>query len=170
MQEIKLSPKGKTLTEFFEGRRSKAYQDSAGIWTIGIGHTKNVKAGMVITDTKIDELFEEDIQDAIQRVKDHLTTEATQGELDALINQAYNLKSYAKLASYFNTDKKLWRIKTLQYFKDVKGKSEKGLKIRRISERLLSEDRDWLDLAKWAQLKTTTLDAIQKKERELFTK
>jgi lysozyme len=172
MQEIILSLKGKALTEFFEGRKSKAYQDSGGIWTIGIGHTKNVKSGMIITETKIDELFAEDIQDAIQRTKDCLTKEATQGELDALINQAFNLRSFGKLVYHFNIDKKVWRMKTLFYCKDVKGNFLKGLKIRRISEVLLSDDRDrdreWLEFAKWAQLKSTSIQMILDKEKELF--
>lgn len=168
MTEIKLSPKGKLLTEFFEGRRTKAYQDTAGIWTIGIGHTKGVKSGMVISDTKVDELFQEDIKDALQRVKDYLTVEATQPELDVLINQAFNLRSYKKLATYFNQDKSLWRKKMLLYANDVQGHPLKGLKIRRISERLLSESRDWLEFAKWGQLKSTSVQMILNKEKELF--
>ena len=30
----------------FEGFRSKAYQDAKGVWTIGYGHTAQVKEGM----------------------------------------------------------------------------------------------------------------------------
>ena len=169
MQEIKASPKFKLLCETFEGRRYKSYQDTAGIWTIGIGHTKKVKEGMVITDAKIDELFEEDIADAVQRVKDYLIVEATQNELDALISQAYNLRSYATLAKHFNLDKKVWRTKTLLYCKDVKGNFLKGLKIRRMAERLLSEGREWLGFVRWAQDKKTTMPMILEKEKEFFS-
>lgn len=36
--------------EDFEGRRLVAYQCSAGVWTLGVGHTAGVKAGDTCTD------------------------------------------------------------------------------------------------------------------------
>ena len=37
-----------------EGCRLTAYQDVAGVWTIGFGHTKGVKAGDRITQYQAD--------------------------------------------------------------------------------------------------------------------
>jgi GH24 family phage-related lysozyme (muramidase) len=34
----------------WEGFRGKAYKDTSGVWTIGFGHTKDVKAGMLCTE------------------------------------------------------------------------------------------------------------------------
>ena len=34
----------------FEGCRLEAYQDAAGVWTIGYGHTHGVKKGDVATE------------------------------------------------------------------------------------------------------------------------
>ncbi len=49
-----------------EGIRTKAYQDTKGIWTIGIGHTAAAgapypKAGMIITADEVKEIFARDI-------------------------------------------------------------------------------------------------------------
>lgn len=50
-----------SLTAAFEGLRLKAYQDSGGVWTIGIGHTgKDVTPGLTITPEKAYELFAAD--------------------------------------------------------------------------------------------------------------
>lgn len=45
-----------------EGRRNKAYRDTRGIWTIGIGHTgPEVREGLVWTDEQIDAAFDRDV-------------------------------------------------------------------------------------------------------------
>lgn len=49
-----------------EGFKTRAYQDSVGVWTIGIGHTAAAgypipKAGMVITSEQVKEIFARDI-------------------------------------------------------------------------------------------------------------
>lgn len=165
---MQISRQGKQQIEFFEGRYREAYQDSAQIWTIGIGHTKGVKQGMIASDTQIDKWFDEDIKGSLDRVTKVVYNTMTQGEFDALVSQAFNLRSFEKLAFHFNLDKEVWRKKTLLYCKDVKGNFLKGLKIRRISERLLSEDREWKEFAIWGQKKSTTIDMILTKEKELF--
>ena len=43
---MKISESGKKLIKDFEGLRLKAYKDSAGIMTIGYGHT-----GKLLSDT-----------------------------------------------------------------------------------------------------------------------
>ena len=45
-----------------EGRRNIAYQDSLGLWTIGIGHhDASICRGMVWSDEKIDAVFAADV-------------------------------------------------------------------------------------------------------------
>ena len=65
-----------SLTAAFEGLRLKAYQDSGGVWTIGIGHTKNVQPNDVITVDKAYELFAEDQAPILELVKDKPVLEA----------------------------------------------------------------------------------------------
>src|SRR5512135_349676 len=45
-----------------EGRRNKAYQDSKGIWTVGVGHNLQSKT---FTDHAIDVIFNDDINDSL---------------------------------------------------------------------------------------------------------
>ena len=48
-----------------EGFDANAYQDSGGVWTIGYGHTKNVKQGDVVTRAQAEELFWEDFKEHV---------------------------------------------------------------------------------------------------------
>ena len=45
----------------FEGCVLTAYQDTAGVWTIGYGHTKGVKKGDKITHFQAEQFLREDI-------------------------------------------------------------------------------------------------------------
>lgn len=53
--------------EAHEGRRSKPYKDTRGVWTIGIGHNMEVDPSMShmppdgLTDQQIDNLFNADV-------------------------------------------------------------------------------------------------------------
>ena len=50
MHNFSYSDAGLQLTKQFEGLRLEAYQDCAGIWTIGYGHTgRDVKPGRRVT-------------------------------------------------------------------------------------------------------------------------
>ena len=46
----------------FEGVSLSAYQDSKGVWTIGYGHTKDVKKGDRITQYQAEQFLREDLQ------------------------------------------------------------------------------------------------------------
>ena len=47
-----------------EGCRLEAYQDAAGVPTIGYGHTKNVRMGDRISEYWAKEMLREDIEEA----------------------------------------------------------------------------------------------------------
>jgi GH24 family phage-related lysozyme (muramidase) len=48
-RELKVFTNVRDLIDFAEGCPLTAYQDEAGVWTIGRGHTKGVYEGMTIT-------------------------------------------------------------------------------------------------------------------------
>ena len=48
------------LIEVFETCKLMSYRDSGGVWTIGIGHTKGVTAGMTCTRAQALQWFSED--------------------------------------------------------------------------------------------------------------
>ena len=74
----------------FEGLRLEAYQDVAGVWTIGYGHTKEVREGDRISEYWARELLKEDIERATRQVM-KLGVCRTQGQLDALVSFTFNL-------------------------------------------------------------------------------
>lgn len=53
------------LVKRSEGCRLKAYRDSGGVWTIGYGHTKDVKEGMQIDGAEAERLLLLDCYEAI---------------------------------------------------------------------------------------------------------
>lgn len=58
----------RALIQKFEGLRLDAYDDGAGVWTIGWGHTRNVRRGQTITRAQAEILFEEDVKIAAEAV------------------------------------------------------------------------------------------------------
>ena len=74
----------------FEGLRLEAYQDAAGVVTIGYGHTHNVRMGDRISAWYAEDLLKEDIAYFENQVK-ALNVARTEGQLDALVSFAFNL-------------------------------------------------------------------------------
>jgi lysozyme len=74
-----------------EGLRLQAYQDSAGVWTIGYGHTRTAYGGMVIDRVEAEVLLEEDLSRFEDGVRRLVKVPITQEMFDALVSFAYNL-------------------------------------------------------------------------------
>ena len=80
--------------EDFEGRRFVSYQCSAGIWTLGVGHTKGVREGMTCTDAQADEWLIEDIRECVDALGRYINRSVTMGQYIALVSLAFNLGPY----------------------------------------------------------------------------
>lgn len=74
----------------FEGVRLTSYKCPAGVWTIGYGHTKGVRAGQTISQAQAESLLRGDILPCEQYVR-RLGLKLTQGQFDALVDFAFNL-------------------------------------------------------------------------------
>lgn len=75
----------------FEGLRTEAYLDAAGVLTIGYGHTgSDVRAGDRISEYYAGELLREDVE-KVEREVERLQVARTQGQLDALVSLAMNI-------------------------------------------------------------------------------
>jgi len=76
----------------FEGLELEAYQDIAGIWTIGFGHTgDDVQPGMKISGREAEDLLRRDLrprEDAVERL---VRVPLNQNEFDALVSFVYNV-------------------------------------------------------------------------------
>jgi lysozyme len=88
-----ISQKGLNLIKQFEGLRLTTYRCSAGVLTIGYGHTgSDVKEGMTITQAQAEELLKNDVK----RFEIGVSTltagiPLTQNQYDALVSFAYNV-------------------------------------------------------------------------------
>lgn len=85
------SPAAYDLIKEFEGLRLHAYQDSAGVWTIGWGHTGDVKRGQSITVHQAEALLALDIGIAAAAVNRHVEAPLSQNMFDALVSFTFNL-------------------------------------------------------------------------------
>ena len=74
----------------FEGCRLQAYQDAAEVWTIGYGHTKDVKPGDKISQYWADECLKKDIE-AVEAQIEKLDLTLSQPQLDALVSFVFNI-------------------------------------------------------------------------------
>jgi len=83
----------------WEGLRLRSYQDSAGIWTIGYGHTSDaafkVGPGQTITEAKAAELLRLDLREAEQAVDDAVTVSLTDNQFGALVSFTFNVGAAA---------------------------------------------------------------------------
>lgn len=89
---MKTSVNGVNLIKKYEGCELSAYKCPAGVWTIGYGHTKNVKQGDKITQAKAEELLKQDLVYYEKGVNNlNLPFKLNQNQFDALVSFAYNL-------------------------------------------------------------------------------
>ncbi len=91
---MKLGTRGETLIKDFEGLRLAAYQDQAGVWTIGWGHTgPDARRGNRITPERAQELFDQD-NDSAEQVVNRLSAlraePLNQRQFDALVSFEFN--------------------------------------------------------------------------------
>ena len=86
-----VSQAGIDLIKTFESLALKAYRCPAGVWTIGWGHTRGVRAGMQITEERARELLGEDIAEVERDLPAVVHVDLTQGQWDALVSLGFNL-------------------------------------------------------------------------------
>ena len=90
MGQYKSSETLKSFIKQAEGYSNKAYKDSAGILTIGYGHTKGVVRGMTITRDVAERFLDQDLL-GCERYVNAIGVCKTQGQFDALVDFCYNL-------------------------------------------------------------------------------
>lgn len=87
---MKTSNKGIELIKKHEGFRAKAYKCPADKWTIGYGHTLNVKSTDVITKEEGEYFLRQDVEHAEKEVNKH-NLNINQNQFDALVSFVFNL-------------------------------------------------------------------------------
>lgn len=122
----------------FESCRLTAYQDTAGVWTVGYGHTKGVKKGDRITQYQAEQFLREDLSE-FERAANKVRRLTTQGRYDAVLDFMYNLGignfNKSTLKAYIESGRSVWEIQE-QFIRWVNAGGRKigGLVSRRIWE------------------------------------
>lgn len=90
---MKIGKAGSALIKEIEDLRLVAYPDKKknGVWTIGWGHTKGVKPGMVISEAEAEELFREDVAWVEKSINDSVKVPLNQNQFDALASLVFNI-------------------------------------------------------------------------------
>jgi lysozyme len=85
---------GLQLIASSEGLRLNAYQDVAGVWTIGYGHIKGVGRGMTITQDQAMAFLREDLGQAEAAVDGATSSVATDdNQFAAMVSLCFNIGS-----------------------------------------------------------------------------
>ena len=147
---MKISPEGLALIKKFEGCELEAYQCSAGVWTIGYGHTKGVKEGMTITKDQAEQMLLEELVEYEVAVEEAVDNQLDQCMFDALVSWTYNLgptnlnnSTMLKVLNAGEYDEVPAQIKR---WNKAGGKVLQGLIRRREAEALLFEGKDWSEV------------------------
>ena len=89
--KMNISKEGLSLIKKFEGCELEAYLCPAGVWTIGYGHTKDVKEGDKINKEEADYLLQEEMIEYESYINDFVEVPLNQNQFDALCSWVYNL-------------------------------------------------------------------------------
>ena len=144
---MKISAEGLSLIKKFEGCELEAYQCSAGVWTIGYGHTKDIEEGMTITKEQAEEMLVDELHEYESYVNEYVTVELEQNQFDALVSWVYNLgptnlksSTMLKVLNSGDFDGVPAQIKR---WNKAGGNVLEGLVRRREAEALLFQGKEW---------------------------
>ena len=95
-KDMIVNERTKSLIKKFEGRRLTAYRCSAGVLTIGYGHTSmagapQVTPGMKITAKQADEIFDRDIERFAAKIEDLIKVDLGENQFGACVSLAFNI-------------------------------------------------------------------------------
>ena len=139
---LRTSALGVALIKQFEGLRTGAYLDAAGIWTIGYGHTgEEVRSGLRIDAAQADALLRQDLRAAEAAVRAWVTQALAQASFDALVSFVFNVGATAfagsTLLHKLNAGDIEGAAAEFERWRYAGGRALPGLLRRRIAERTL---------------------------------
>jgi lysozyme len=139
---------GLDLIKKWEGWRSKAYKDIAGVWTIGYGHTSRagppvVKPGMQISKATGESMLRKDLRQYEEAVQLSIGHDApcTDNQFAAMTSLCYNIGPTAfkrsSVAKYMRNREPRTASTRFAPWNKAGGKKVRGLVNRRRDERRL---------------------------------
>ncbi len=88
---MRTSENGIALIKRWEGLELESYQDIAGVWTIGYGHTETAGPEQKINEREAEALLARDLEPRERAVDDLTSVSLNQNEFDALVSFVYNV-------------------------------------------------------------------------------
>ena len=147
---MKISQEGISLIKKFEGCELTAYQCSAGVWTIGYGHTKGIEEGMEITQQEAEDMLVEELHEYENYINDNVTAPLSQNQFDAMVSWVYNLgpanlksSTLLKVLNAGKYDEVPFQMKR---WNKAGGVTLDGLIRRREAESLLFQNKEWYEV------------------------
>jgi lysozyme len=132
---------GLKLIKEFEGCAFHAYQDKAGVWTIGYGSTRGVCPGMTIDQAQADQRLLEDLHEAMTRVKEQIKVSLNDNQFSALVSFTFNEGAghlqESLLEKLLNQGNFQGAADQFPRWDRVRGQEVAGLLRRRMAERTL---------------------------------
>lgn len=135
------------LVKEFEGLRTKAYKDSAGVWTIGYGTTARAglgiepAAGMEITEAEAEYYLQKGLEKFSTEIAGVFKTPINENQFGACVSLAYNIGPGAfkrsSVVRHFNLGNTKKAADSILMWNKAGGKVLKGLVRRREAERAL---------------------------------
>jgi lysozyme len=147
---MQISQEGLALIKKFEGCELEAYKCPAGVWTIGYGHTKDVKEGDKINKDEANYLLQEEMIEFESYIDDMVEVELNQSQYDALCAWVYNLGpsnlGSSTLLKVLNEGKYEEVPQQIKRWNKANGEVLTGLIRRREAEALLFQGKEWSEV------------------------
>ncbi len=141
---------GLALIKKFEGCELNAYQCSAGVWTIGYGHTKDVVEGMEITQEQAEQMLVDELHEYESYINKYVTVALSQNQFDALVSWVYNLGpanlSASTMLKVLNSGEYEDVPAQMKRWNKAGGKVLEGLIRRREAEACLFVGKEWFEI------------------------
>lgn len=146
-----VNAKTKDLIKRFEGKRLKAYRCSAGVLTIGYGHTSmagspQVTPGMTITAGDAEAIFDRDIERFAARVEAMIKVPISENQFGACVSLAFNIGvgafSKSSVLRFLNKKQFNNAADAFALWNKAGGKVQPGLVRRRAAEAALFREDD----------------------------
>ncbi len=145
----RINDEGFKLLTTFEGCKLHAYDDGAGVWTIGYGHTRGVSPGMAITQVQAEQFLHEDLEQFESYVEDAVQVDVNEEQFSALVCFCFNVGPGSEgfggstLLRKLNAGDYEGAVGQFPVWNKVDGEPWLGLTRRRLAEQALFLSQPW---------------------------
>ena len=145
----RINSEGFKLLTTFEGCKLHAYDDGAGVWTIGYGHTQGVSEGMTITQAQAEQFLHEDLEQFESYVEDAVQVNINDDQFSALVCFCFNVGPGSEgfggstLLRKLNDGDQTGATNEFPRWNKANGEPWLGLTRRRLAEQALFLSKPW---------------------------